>query len=158
SDTGIGIPSEMLRGVFDLFVQVDHSLERAQGGLGIGLTLVRRLVEMHGGTVDAFSAGSGRGSQFTVRLPLAPAPLPNDTPVQKRTRAPRAAGRRVLVVDDNVDSADSLAALLTAIGHDVMTAGDGAEAVERVRDFRPEVVLMDIGLPRVDGYEAARRI
>jgi signal transduction histidine kinase/DNA-binding response OmpR family regulator len=154
-DTGVGIPPEMIGAVFDLFTQVDRSLDRSQGGLGIGLTLVKRLVELHGGEVSAHSAGPGRGSEFTVRLPAraggcGPAEPPSPGVGQART------GRRVLVVDDNVDGADSLARLLTLGGHAVSQAHDGPAALEEARSFRPDVVVLDIGLPGMDGYEVAR--
>jgi CheY-like chemotaxis protein len=158
-DNGIGIPPAMLSRIFDMFTQVDRSLERAQGGLGIGLTLVQRLVEMHGGTVSATSPGPGKGSEFTVRLPIAP-----EKAREKGPQQPRVAGeepvcqRRILVVDDNKDSTDSLAMLLRLKGNEVHTAYDGLEAVGAVAAFQPDVVLMDIGLPKLNGYDAARRI
>ena len=164
-DNGIGIPPEMLSGIFDLFAQVDHSLDHSQGGLGLGLTLVRSLVEMHGGSVQALSDGLSRGSEFVVRLPVldltqvraeAPKAAPDTTTGhKKRSRAP---GRRVLVVDDNVSSAQSLAMVVKLDGHEVQVTHDGGGALEAVRRFRPEVVLMDIGLPGMDGYEVARRL
>jgi CheY-like chemotaxis protein/nitrogen-specific signal transduction histidine kinase len=157
-DTGAGIPTEMLVRVFDLFTQVDRSLDRSQGGLGIGLTLVKQLIEMHGGRVRASSAGLGRGSEFVVRLPIYLA----DPTVSARAdnglavkRDPK--NRRVLVVDDNVDSAESLATLLRLDGHDVRLAHSGPAAVETAQIFNPEVMLLDIGLPGFDGYEVARR-
>jgi len=168
-DTGIGIPAEMLSQVFDLFTQVDHSLDHSQGGLGLGLTLVRSLVEMHGGTVQALSDGPNRGSEFIVRLPILPeatadaAPSPKTAPAAP-TRSPAqedgasAPSRRVLVVDDNVSSAQSLALVLKLEGYDVQVAHDGAVVLEAARRFRPEVVLMDIGLPGMDGYQLARRL
>lgn len=156
-DTGIGIPPEMLSRIFDMFTQVDNSLGKSQGGLGIGLTLVKRLVEMHGGTVEAHSEGQGKGSEF-VRLPL----LTNDvdSPPERRggDSAPRLAKLRILVVDDNTDSAESLTMLLSLQGHDVRTANDGPEALDATADFRPDVVLLDIGLPGMNGYEVAQRI
>jgi signal transduction histidine kinase/DNA-binding response OmpR family regulator len=158
-DTGSGIPREMLPHIFDLFTQVDHSLDRAQGGLGIGLTLVRRLVDMHQGSVQATSDGPGRGSEFVVRLPLLPENQtePANTPAADAAIVP-AAHRRVLVVDDNVDSAVSLALLLQLEGHEVRTAHDGPAALDLAQSFRPEVVFLDIGLPMMDGYEVARRL
>jgi signal transduction histidine kinase/AmiR/NasT family two-component response regulator len=164
-DNGIGIPPEMLSRIFDLFAQVDHSLDHSQGGLGLGLTLVRSLVEMHGGSVQAMSDGLGRGSEFIVRLPmvkLAPAQMsaamavPDSTDEEKEQL--RAFTLRVLVVDDNVSSAHSMAMVLKLEGHDVEVSHDGGQALEAVRRFRPEVVLMDIGLPGMDGYEVARRL
>lgn len=160
-DTGIGIPSEMLPRIFDMFTQVDRSLERSDGGLGIGLTLVQRLVEMHGGKVEAHSEGPGKGSEFVVRLPL-PAPREarrgqGDSGVRDRPLTPTEP-RRILVVDDNRDAADSLGMLLRMVGHDVHTAYDGLEAVGAAATFRPELVLLDIGLPKLNGYEVARQV
>ena len=153
ADTGVGIPADMLPKVFDLFTQVGKHLERSQGGLGIGLALVKRLVEMHGGTVTADSPGAGRGSTFTVRLPLAAAAGPPvESPPPAAARPP---GRRVLVVDDNADAADSLALLLTLFGHDARVAYAGPAAIEAAKAFRPEVVFLDIGLPGMSGYEVA---
>jgi PAS domain S-box-containing protein len=159
-DTGIGITREMLPRVFEMFLQVDRSLERSQGGLGIGLNLVQRLVKLHGGSVTADSAGPGRGSEFVVRLPLAgkaagerPAGSAGDgSPDEK---APTS---RILVVDDNRDAADSLAMLLRMQGHEVHTAYDGLEAVGAATVLQPDVILLDIGLPKLNGHEAARRI
>ena len=158
-DNGSGIPPEMLPRIFDLFTQVDQSLDRSQGGLGIGLTLVRRLVEMHHGTVKASSAGPGQGSEFVVRLP-ALAPGTTGFKPTNGGLAPSAphAKYRVLVVDDNVDAADSLAVLVRLHGHEVRIANDGHTALETAQDFRPEVVLLDIGLPGMNGYEVARRL
>jgi PAS domain S-box-containing protein len=158
-DNGVGIPAEMLGQVFDLFTQVDRGLDRAQGGLGIGLTLVRSLAEMHGGRVTAHSDGAGRGSEFVLRLPALPEP-----PRPAEPRGPRPAGRtqapprRVLVVDDNVDAAESLAVFLRATGHEVHTAYDGRAALRQAEALGPEVVVLDIGLPGMDGYEVARRL
>jgi signal transduction histidine kinase len=158
-DTGIGIPEEMLPRVFDLFTQVDSSQARAQGGLGIGLTLVRSLVEMHGGTVEARSDGPGRGSEFVVRLPILVAEPDTISDCQaKDAEDPPDTCRRILVVDDSRDAAESLAILLRLTGHDVRTAHDGPEALEAARSFEPEVVLLDIGLPGMSGYEVARRL
>jgi two-component system CheB/CheR fusion protein len=158
-DTGMGITPEILPRVFDLFTQADRSLDRSQGGLGIGLTLVRSLVQMHGGTVQAFSDGSGLGSEFVVRLPTlttaVPQESPNgDGPVHVADGPPR----RILVVDDNVDAAESLAMLLRASGHEVLAVHEGRTAIESMQTFRPEVVLLDIGLPVMNGYEVARRL
>jgi PAS domain S-box-containing protein len=158
-DSGIGLTPDMLPRVFDMFAQVDRSMERAQGGLGIGLALVKRLVEMHGGSVAATSDGPDLGCRFVVRLPLLPHPA----------RAPRrdggheltaheTDGLRVLVVDDNVDSAESLSQVMRILGYAVAVAHDGAEAVELAASWRPAVVLMDIGMPRMSGLEAARAI
>jgi PAS domain S-box-containing protein len=158
-DTGIGIAKEMLPKVFDLFTQAEQSLDRSQGGLGIGLTLVRHLVEQHGGSVSAHSEGLGRGSEFVVRLPLATEG--QGAALARKDIEPATSGpelRRILVVDDNQDSARSLGVLLQAAGHDVQTAIDGVAALEITRSWRPEIVLLDIGLPGMDGYEVARRI
>jgi signal transduction histidine kinase/CheY-like chemotaxis protein len=161
-DNGIGIPPEMLSRIFDLFAQVDHSLDHSQGGLGLGLTLVRSLVEMHGGSVEALSDGLSRGSEFIVRLPMVqPAEVHERAaiaPPSGRKQRMRPPARRVLVVDDNVSSAQSLAMVLKLDGHDVEVSHDGRQALEAVRRFRPEVVLLDIGLPGLDGYEVARRL
>jgi PAS domain S-box-containing protein len=157
-DTGIGIPAESLRSVFDMFSQVDRTFERSSGGLGIGLALVKGLVEMHGGTVTAASAGPGRGSTFTVTLPTAggnPAPAPA-TP-EPADAAARPA-RRVLVVDDNRDGAESMADMLRLLGDEVRTAHDGVEAVAAAGAFRPGVILMDVGMPRLNGLDATRHI
>jgi PAS domain S-box-containing protein len=169
-DNGIGIPAEMLSSVFDLFTQVDRSLDRSQGGLGLGLTLVRSLVEMHGGTVQAASDGLGKGSQFSIRLPVwkpvkspvqEPAVLESDAAqdggvASNAGSAPR--GRKVLVVDDNVTWAESLALLLGLEGHEAEVVHDGPTALQALRKFHYEVVFMDIGLPHMDGYEVARRL
>jgi PAS domain S-box-containing protein len=158
-DTGIGIPREMLPRIFDMFTQVDRSLERSEGGLGIGLTLVQRLVEMHAGTVEARSEGPGQGSEFIVCLPVAAAveaEVEGTAGAEKEVEAPSAL--RILVVDDNQDAADSLGMLLGMMGNEVHTAHDGLEAVGAAAAFQPDVVLLDIGLPKLNGYEAARRI
>lgn len=158
SDNGIGIPTDKLAGVFELFSQVQPATEKARGGLGIGLNVVKRLLEMHGGSVGVASAGPGRGCEFTVRLPASTeAPKPGrPEPTDTGTKA--FAARRILVVDDNVDSAQSLAMLLNFSGNETATAYDGLAAVEAVKSFRPDVVLLDISLPKLDGHEAARRI
>jgi signal transduction histidine kinase len=160
-DTGIGIPTEMLPHVFDMFVQVDAAVSRSQGGLGIGLTLVKRLVELHGGSVEAASGGPGLGSEFIVRLPLAvesgAAPRA-DTPGPEARPAPQLSTLRVLVVDDNRDAAESLALLMRLAGHQVQVALDGREALESARAFQPRILLQDIEMPGMSGYEVARRI
>jgi signal transduction histidine kinase/CheY-like chemotaxis protein len=157
-DTGVGMSAALLAHVFDLFTQGERTPDRAPGGLGLGLTLVKRLVELHGGTVVARSTGPGRGSEFIVRLPTLPGAVAE--PARPRAAVAPAAPRpaRILVVDDNVDVADSLAALLKELGHDVRMAHAGPQALELAQDFRPEVVLLDIGLPGMDGYEVARRL
>jgi PAS domain S-box-containing protein len=155
-DNGAGIPPERLDSIFEMFNQVQGSLERSQGGLGIGLTLVRRLVQMHGGSVQAESAGEGKGAEFVVRLPIHE-PRPAASPEPAPAREPSAA-RRILVVDDNHDSAESLAMLLSITGNQTSTAHDGAEALDAAARHRPDVVLLDIGLPTLNGYEVCRRI
>ncbi|HEY3448956.1 MAG TPA: CHASE domain-containing protein [Myxococcales bacterium] len=158
-DTGIGIPASALPHLFEPFVQVRSSLDRAQGGLGLGLTLVKRLVELHGGLVEAHSEGPGRGSRFTVSLPLMPADRVPAPPEAASGREPAAERRRrVLVVDDNLDAAELLAEVLALDGHEVAVAHDGTEALERLGAFAPDVVFLDIGLPGLDGYEVARRM
>jgi PAS domain S-box-containing protein len=157
-DSGIGISAELLPHVFDLFVQGDHSLARSQGGLGIGLTLVHSIVELHGGSVSASSGGPGQGTEMVVRLPAlaetsGSASAPEAEPAHIGT-----ARRRVLVVEDNVDAAESVATLLRLFGHEVRTVYDGPSALEAARAFRPEVVVLDIGLPGMNGYEVARRL
>ncbi len=159
-DTGVGISTEMLSRVFDMFTQADQSLERSQGGLGIGLTLVRRLVEMHDGSVEAFSDGAGKGCEFIVHMPVIGQTVEIKPVVgTSESEHPQARKKgRVLVVDDNRDSADSLAMLLRLEGSEVRIAYDGIEAVDAAKNFEPAVILLDIGLPRLNGYEAARRI
>ena len=155
-DTGVGIAPDRLQGIFDMFTQIDISLERSAVGLGIGLTLVRTLVEMHGGTVEAISPGLGQGSEFVVRLPiLVEAPAPSPTPP---IAPPAVRPLRILVVDDNHDAADMLAMLLNFSGHVTFTAHDGVAAVEEADRLDPDVILLDIGLPGLNGHEAARRI
>jgi two-component system CheB/CheR fusion protein len=156
-DTGVGITRDLLPHVFDLFTQANRSLDRSQGGLGVGLTLVRRLVEMHGGTVKAFSDGPGRGSEFVVRLPLA-SDQPADTPIATRATDTSRSSLRVVLVDDNVDGVESLADLIGMLGHDVRVAHDGPTGIHLAREFDPDLVLLDIGLPGMDGYEVARRL
>jgi PAS domain S-box-containing protein len=160
ADDGEGIAPELLPRVFDLFTQASRTPDRTQGGLGIGLTLVRRLVELHGGTVAARSAGPGRGAEFLVRLPrLATAPPAADTlPLAPAVPSTPAHARRVLVVDDNRDTADTLGRLLRRLGHAVAVAYDGPDALGTVAAFGPDLVLLDIGLPGLDGYEVARRL
>jgi signal transduction histidine kinase/CheY-like chemotaxis protein len=156
-DSGIGIPTEVLPHIFDLFAQADRSLARSEGGLGIGLTLVKRLVELHGGTVAAHSDGPGRGSEFVVRLPVLRGARPAPPPAAGAAAGPPPR-RRVLVVDDNADAGAGLALLLRMRGHEVATAADGPAALEAVRSFRPDVVLLDLGLPGMDGYAVAERL
>ncbi|WP_292456034.1 ATP-binding protein [Methylibium sp.] len=155
-DTGIGIAADMLPRVFDLFTQIDRDRGRSQGGLGIGLSLVKSLVGMHGGSVEAASAGPGHGAEFTVRLPLAPAGLQAEA-ANADSAAATPSAQRVLVVDDNVDAADSLGVLLEFMGASVKVVHDGPAALAAVQTHRPGVVLLDIGMPGMDGYEVARR-
>ncbi len=155
-DTGIGIPASMLARVFEMFTQVDRNLERAQGGLGIGLSIVKRLVEMHGGSVEATSGGHGLGSEFVVRLPAA---LSVVQPGSNEAQPPLAAcRRRVLVVDDNRDAAVSLAMMLKLMGNETRTAHDGLEALDVAAAYRPDLILLDIGMPKMNGYDTARRL
>jgi PAS domain S-box-containing protein len=173
TDTGVGIPPEALATVFDMFTQVRSNIDRAQGGLGIGLSLVRRLAELHGGSVTAASAGRGHGSTFTLRLPLAPgrarlgevrpgcepAPEPGRHPPHPPGQQPdHRRGLRVLVVDDNADAAESLSALLAMLGHQPRVASDGTAGFELARQYRPDLVFLDIGLPGMNGHEVARAI
>jgi two-component system CheB/CheR fusion protein len=157
-DSGIGIAPEMQPQVFEMFYQGDQSLERVRGGLGVGLTLVKSLVRAHGGTVEVKSDGVGRGSEFLVHLPLtSPPPATREEPAPKAAKK-RRTPRRVLVVDDNRDQAESLGMLLEIFGHQVRIAFDGNQALEIAQDFKPQMVLLDIGLPGMSGYELARRI
>lgn len=157
-DTGIGIPPDVLPQVFDMFVQGSEGRARASGGLGIGLALARRLVELHGGTISARSNGAGAGSEFTIRLPVAGAAAECEAPCDERQASHPKAALKVLVVDDNLDAADSLATLLRMMGNEVRTAHDGLEAVDVAMAYAPDVALLDVGLPKIDGYEVARRI
>lgn len=160
SDSGIGLASEHLHSVFEMFGQVDAAIERSQGGLGIGLALAKGLVEMHGGSIRAFSEGPGRGSEFVVRLPLArdPSLQAGEAPLRRPDAVAPTPGRRILVVDDNRDAAQTLAMLLSVSGHEVQTAHDGVEALALAAAWNPEVVLLDIGLPRLNGYEVCRTL
>lgn len=171
-DDGIGIDAQMLPRIFDLFVQADRSIGKSQGGLGIGLSLVKRLIEMHGGQVEAHSEGLGHGSEFIVRLPVSEPPAVEEhsatagkQPASQdelsppcRDRQTNPCRRRVLVVDDNRDAAESMGELLAFMDNEVRIAVDGARAIEEAALFRPDMVLLDIGLPGLDGYEVARRI
>ena len=158
-DTGIGIAPEMLPRVFDLFVQAESSTDRTQGGLGVGLTLARQLIEMHGGTIEARSEGLGRGAEMVVHLPALSAPAVEQAPGGNQHSASAIAEPlRILIVDDNEDSAESLALLMRLTGHEVRTAYEGLSALAEARTFMPEVVLLDIGLPGMDGFQVARRL
>jgi signal transduction histidine kinase len=157
-DNGVGIPPEMLEGVFELFTQVNSSLNRTQGGLGIGLALVRGLVELHGGTVEATSRGVGCGAEFVVRLPLVSAPAAAESDVASVDQPSHASGLRILIVDDNIDSAHGLAMWLEMAGHHVRLAHAGTIGLEAAFEFCPDAVLLDIGLPDINGYEVAKRL
>ncbi|MEP6668256.1 MAG: ATP-binding protein [Chthoniobacter sp.] len=158
SDTGIGITPRMLPHIFELFAQGDRSLDRATGGLGIGLNLCRQLVELHGGTIFASSEGVGRGSTFTVRMPTISVPESTVLPQSPAHRESTGRQRRILLVDDNQDTVVSLARLLSLRGHEVATAFDGVAALKIAQEFQPDFLLLDIGLPGLDGYEVARRL
>jgi len=159
-DEGVGIPAEALPHVFEMFSRVESRLTRSRGGLGVGLGLVQRLIEMHGGTVAAHSAGPGHGSSFVVTLPLTIAATPSSEPAATPGDGAAQAngGRRVLVVDDNEDAAVSLAALLRLSGHEARTVHDPFETLAVAEAERPEIILLDIGMPGLDGYQLARRI
>jgi CheY-like chemotaxis protein len=152
ADTGAGLAPEIAGRLFQPFVQADTTLDRSKGGLGLGLALVKGLVELHGGEVTASSAGVGRGSEFTVRLPL---DLTEPVTAEHERRSPASVRRRVLVIEDNVDAADSLRELLELDGHAVSVAHDGPDGIAKAHAFRPDLVLCDIGLPGMDGYAVA---
>jgi CheY-like chemotaxis protein len=156
-DTGLGIPSDKLASIFEMFTQIDRSLERSQGGLGIGLTLVKQLVELHGGSVEAYSEGQGLGSEFVVHLPLLIEERKVKTPKPAVQSTPTA-NYKILIVDDNRDAAMSLAILLKIGGNETQTTHDGLAAIEAAATFHPDVVLLDIGLPKLNGYDVCRRI
>jgi CheY-like chemotaxis protein len=156
-DNGMGIPAEMLEHIFEPFAQLDRSYERADGGLGIGLTLARKLIELHEGRIEARSAGRGKGTEFLIHLPsIAATPALRASAPHRHSDA--TASCRVLIADDNHDAAVSLSMLLQAMGHDTRVVHDGIEALEEAEIFRPDIVLLDIGMPRLDGYETARRL
>jgi CheY-like chemotaxis protein len=155
-DTGQGIRTDLLAHVFDLFVQEPQSLDRSRGGLGLGLALVKRLVELHGGSIAVWSAGPGQGSEFTVRLPAVAEPLAEAGPIGAGPRPAPARGRRVLVVEDSADARQSLRMLLEMAGHEVETSEDGPSGLAKLHAFRPDVALIDVGLPGMDGYALAR--
>jgi two-component system, chemotaxis family, CheB/CheR fusion protein len=153
----VGLAPEFIPRMFNLFVQADNSLSRTQGGLGVGLTLVRRIIELHGGTVSATSEGLSKGSEFVVRLPVSSETHAKASRVYS-LNDPKAPGRRILVVDDNVDAALSVTGLLKLWGHEVQAAFSGAEAIAVARTFRPQIVLLDIGMPGMSGYDVARQL
>jgi signal transduction histidine kinase/CheY-like chemotaxis protein len=157
-DTGIGIPPAMLDRVFEMFTQVDRSSALAQGGLGIGLALAQQLTQMHGGRIEVTSAGEGRGSEFSVRLPLCPSPESSALEPDRAGSAYHPERRRVLLADDNVDGAESLRLNLEIQGHEVRVAFDGAAALDLADDFRPEIMVLDLGMPKLDGLEVCRRV
>jgi CheY-like chemotaxis protein len=158
-DSGQGIPSEMLSQVFEMFTQVDRAIERPHGGLGIGLTLVKRLVELHGGRVHASSDGPGCGSTFVVTVPIsANVVVESEAHAEDAMPNGKVGNRKVLIADDNTDAAESLAEVLSMMGDDVCTANDGLDAIAKAEFFRPDVVLLDIGMPNLNGYDACRRL
>jgi two-component system, sensor histidine kinase len=154
-DSGAGIHPDLLPRIFDLFVQGERGPDRSHGGLGIGLTLVKRLAELHGGTVQAVSAGSGMGSVFTLTLPALDMPLPSSVPTSAASSVP---ARRVAIIEDNADSRETLRVLFEMYGHEVHEADDGPSGVELVLRVQPDAAFVDVGLPGFDGYEVARRI
>jgi PAS domain S-box-containing protein len=156
-DNGVGIPAEMLEHIFEPFAQLDRSYERADSGLGIGLTLAKKLVELHGGRIEARSAGRGKGTEFLIRLPVTAA-APAQRPSTPHKHSDAMISCRVLIADDNHDAAVSLSMLLQAMGHDTRVVHDGIEALEEAEIFKPDIVLLDIGMPRLDGYETARKL
>jgi CheY-like chemotaxis protein len=158
-DSGIGIAAPMLPKVFDMFTQVGRSRGQAEGGLGIGLALAKRLVEMHGGTIHARSEGLGKGSEFTVRLPRRQYVAESENrPVASSAPAPDQRKRRILIADDNRDVVESFQVMLTMLGHEVETALDGLEAIEKAQQFQPQAIVLDLGMPKLDGLETARRL
>ncbi|HEY7157493.1 MAG TPA: ATP-binding protein, partial [Gemmataceae bacterium] len=154
-DNGVGIEADMLGRIFDLFAQIGRSLHRAQGGLGVGLTLVRQLVELHGGKVSVHSDGPGKGSEFVVCLPIVPAPVAPSVPTAAPVASPAC---HVLIIEDNTDARETLATLLRMLGHRTDTAATGPEGVRLALAVRPQVVLIDLGLPGLDGFQVARQI
>jgi CheY-like chemotaxis protein len=157
-DTGRGIDPELLGTIFGMFVQGRDALSKPQAGLGVGLALARIIVELHHGSLEANSEGAGKGSEFILRLPLGEAETAAAPKVRAMAPAAKAPGRRVLVVDDNADAAAMLSALVRMLGHEVVTVHDGIEALQVSEGFRPEVILLDIGMPGMNGYEVARRL
>ena len=158
TDTGMGISADVLPYVFDLFTQSGRALDRSHGGLGVGLTLVRRLVELHGGRVEAHSPGPAKGSRFRVWLPLMQTAAPEHRALAAEGQASAVKARRILVVDDNADAADMLSMVLSLAGHSVCTVNHGLEVLDRAREFRPDIILLDLGLPGLSGFEIARQL
>jgi CheY-like chemotaxis protein len=156
ADNGIGIPAGEAEKIFEMFVQLDSSRSQAAGGLGLGLTLARSIVERHNGSIRAESEGAGQGTRFTIRLPAAPGPVVK--PQLRSVDTGGTAGKRILVVDDNTDAATSLSEVLALSGHDVRTAFDGVEAWKLAEEFKPQVILLDLNLPGIDGVELGRRL
>jgi CheY-like chemotaxis protein len=156
-DNGMGIDSALLPHVFELFIQGERSLDRSQGGLGVGLTVVQRLVELHQGRVEVLSDGAGKGALFKIILPCI-SEVPHAQPEAQKREAAAGGGKRVLVVDDNLDAAESIAVYLRLDGHEVRTVSDGVQAVAIAQVFAPQVAVVDIGLPGMNGYEVARRL
>jgi CheY-like chemotaxis protein len=158
-DTGVGIAPDVLPRIFDMFMQADRSIDRARGGLGVGLTVARRLVELHGGSISAGSDGLGKGSTFTVRIPVSAAQATSGPEASLRSGVKNTlASHRILVADDNRDAAESLAALLRMVGHDVRIAYDGVEAVGLADEYHPDTIVLDIGMPKMNGYEVAQKM
>ena len=157
-DTGLGIPAEMMERIFEMFAQIDRPVEQGNTGLGIGLTLVKRLVEMHDGTIQAFSDGANLGSTFTVRLPIVVESSPQQSVSNTKGAESKTAAIRILVVDDNRSAAETLQMVLKIMGHEVRMAHDGLEAIDMARSFKPQLVFMDLGMPKLNGFEAAQRI
>jgi CheY-like chemotaxis protein/two-component sensor histidine kinase len=156
-DTGIGLAADQMPRIFDIFSQILPSRDRSRDGLGIGLNIVKKLVELHGGTIEARSAGIDQGSEFVIHLPIADQASP-DRPTGTVNEVTPLPSRRILVVDDNVDAATSLALLLRSLGHEIQLAHDGLEAIKAAREIKPSIVLLDIGMPKCNGYDAARAI
>jgi CheY-like chemotaxis protein len=157
TDDGVGIASERINGIFELFAQAENAIGRAQGGMGIGLALVRNLVELHGGTVTAQSDGLGKGSEFVVRLPLAGMDQITEMPVQAK-HEPHIGQRRIVIIEDNPDVRDLLGLKLRRLGHAVDAVADGRDGVQKIVDARPDMALIDIGLPGIDGYQVAQQV
>src|SRR5262249_20778539 len=159
-DRGMGIAPGMSTKIFDMFTQVGRSLRQSEGGLGIGLSLVKRLVELHGGGVEAFSEGIGKRSEFVVRIPFASRPRSETESTVRHSESidHTKAKRRILIADDNRDVVESFEVMLQMLGYEVQTALDGLEALKKAEEFHPEVIVLDLGMPKLDGYETARRI